>query len=131
MNKVVLVGRLTKDPDMRYTSWDDPLCITRYALAVDRRGRNGDGPTADFINVVAFGRAAEFAGKYFTKGMRVSVAGRLQTESYEKDGRKVYTTDVVAEEQEFADSKKEREPAEDRLTSEWENVGEQEELPFK
>lgn len=134
MNKVVLVGRLTKDPDVRYTQAADPLCITRYTLAVDRRAKKDGEQQADFITCVAFGRSGEFAGKYFTKGMRISVSGRLQTGSYEKNGQKVYTTEVVIEEQEFADSKKtdtETDPEDAKIKSEWEQVSEQEELPFK
>lgn len=105
MNKVVLMGRLTRDPDVRYTQGDQPLCIARYTLAVDRRFKRDGEPTADFIGCVVFGRSAEFAEKYFCKGMRVTVSGRIQTGSYERDGQKVYTTDVVVEEQEFAESK--------------------------
>lgn len=107
MNKVILMGRLTRDPDVRYSSGDNAMAIARYSLAVDRRfRRNGDDQTADFINCVAFGKAGEFAEKYFRKGTKVAVTGRIQTGSYtNKDGQKVYTTDVVVEEQEFAESK--------------------------
>ncbi len=107
MNKVVLMGRLTRDPEVRYTQGDSSLAIARYTLAVDRRfKRDGDEQTADFINCVAFGKAAEFAEKYFHKGIKIAVSGRIQTGSYtNKDGVKVYTTEVVAEEQEFAESK--------------------------
>ncbi|MGN0342230.1 MAG: single-stranded DNA-binding protein [Roseburia sp.] len=107
MNKVILMGRLTRDPEVRYSSGDNQMAIARYSLAVDRRGRrDGDGPTADFINCVAFGKAAEFAEKYFHKGIKIAITGRIQTGSYtNKDGQKVYTTDVVVEEQEFAESK--------------------------
>ena len=108
MNKVILMGRLTKDPEVRYTQGENSTAIARYSLAVDRRGRrNQDGDqTADFINIVAFGKAAEFTEKYFRQGMRVLVSGRIQTGSYvNKDGQKVYTTDVIVEDQEFADSK--------------------------
>ena len=110
MNKVILMGRLTRDPDVRYSSGDNAMAIARYSLAVDRRGRrsnNGnDEQTADFINCVAFGRSGEFAEKYFRKGTKVLVTGRIQTGSYtNKDGQRVYTTDVVVEEQEFAESK--------------------------
>ena len=108
MNKVELIGRLARDPDIRYTMGPgDPMCIARYTLAVDRRYRKQDGSTeADFISCVAFGKAGEFVEKYLKKGMKIAVAGRIQTGSYEKDGRKIYTTDVVAEEQEFCESKK-------------------------
>lgn len=107
MNKVILMGRLTRDPEVRYSSGDNQMAIARYSLAVDRRrGKNDDQPSADFINCVAFGRSAEFAEKYFHKGLKISVVGRIQTGSYtNKDGQKVYTTDVVVEEQEFAESK--------------------------
>lgn len=110
MNKVILMGRLTRDPEVRYSQGDTSLAIARYSLAVDRRfARRNEGnneQTVDFINCVAFGRSAEFAEKYFRQGMRVLVTGRIQTGSYtNKDGQKVYTTDVVIEDQEFADSK--------------------------
>ena len=107
MNKVILMGRLTRDPEVRYSQGDSSTAVARYSLAVDRRrsGSNGE-QTADFINIVAFGRSAEFAEKYFRKGMKVLVTGRIQTGSYtNKEGQKVYTTDVVAEDQEFCESK--------------------------
>ena len=108
MNKVILMGRLTRDPEVRYSSGDNQMAIARYSLAVDRRGRRegNDGQTADFINCVAFGRAGEFAEKYFHKGIKVLVTGRIQTGSYtNKDGVRVYTTEVIVEDQEFAESK--------------------------
>ena len=109
MNKVILCGRLTKDPEVRYSQGGEPMAIARYTLAVDRRrGRNnGDGEqTADFISCVAFGRSGEFAEKYLKKGTKMLITGRIQTGSYtNKDGVKVYTTEVVVEEQEFAESK--------------------------
>lgn len=107
MNKVILMGRLTRDPEVRYSQGDSAMAIARYSLAVDRRGVKRDAEvTADFINVVAFGKAGEFAEKYLHKGTKVLVTGRIQTGSYtNKDGVKVYTTDVVAEDQEFAESK--------------------------
>lgn len=110
MNKVILMGRLTRDPDVRYSqSGDGSMAIARYTLAVDRRGRraeNGNEQTADFIGCVAFGRSAEFAEKYLHQGTKLVVTGRIQTGSYtNKDGQKVYTTDVVVEEQEFAESR--------------------------
>ena len=107
MNKVILMGRLTRDPEVRY-SGDNSTVVARYSLAVDRRFSrgNGDDNNTDFINIVAFGRAGEFAEKYFRKGMKVLVTGRIQTGSYtNKDGVKIYTTDVVAEDQEFCESK--------------------------
>ena len=107
MNKVILMGRLTRDPEVRYSQSDSNTAITRYSLAVDRRfTRNGDENNTDFINIVAFGKSGEFAEKYFRKGTKVLVTGRIQTGSYtNKDGVKVYTTEVVAEDQEFAESK--------------------------
>lgn len=111
MNKVILMGRLTRDPDIRYSQGERSMAIARYTLAVDRRGRrNQDGgqeqQTADFISCVAFDRQAEFAEKYLHQGTKLVVSGRIQTGSYvNKDGQKVYTTDVVIEDQEFAESK--------------------------
>ncbi len=109
MNKVILMGRLTRDPDVRYSQGETASCVARYTLAVDRRFArrdSQDAQTADFIGIVAFGKAGEFAEKYFRKGTKVIVTGRIQTGSYtNKDGVKVYTTDVVAEDQEFAESK--------------------------
>ena len=110
MNKVIVMGRLTRDPEVRNSQGERSMAIARYTLAVDRRGRrsqDGDqGQTADFINIVAFDRAGEFAEKYFRQGMRGLVSGRIQTGSYvNKDGQKVYTTDVIVEDQEFAESK--------------------------
>ena len=108
MNKVILMGRLTRDPDVRYTQGDNPMCIARYTLAVDRRvsRNNQDGQAADFIGCVAFGKSGEFIEKYCHRGTKICVTGRIQTGSYtNKSGQKVYTTDVVAEDQEFAESK--------------------------
>ena len=106
MNKVILMGRLTRDPDVRYSSGDGSTAVARYTLAVDRRFHRDGDATADFIGCVAFGRQAEFAEKYLRKGTKVVVTGRIQTGSYtNKDGVKVYTTDVVVEDQEFAESK--------------------------
>lgn len=108
MNKVILMGRLTRDPEVRYSTGERQMAIARYTLAVDRRGRGGNngGQAADFIQCVAFDRAAEFAEKYFRQGIKLVVTGRIQTGSYtNKDGQKVYTTDVIVEDQEFAESK--------------------------
>ena len=106
MNKVILMGRLTRDPNVHYTAGDNPMGIARYTLAVDRRIKREGEATADFISCVAFGKAAEFAEKYFRQGIRIVVSGRIQTGSYtNREGNKVYTTDVVVEEQEFAESK--------------------------
>lgn len=107
MNRVVLAGRLTTDPDIRHTGGAEDLAVARYRLAVDRRvARNNGEQTADFINCVAFGKRAEFAEKYLRKGIKIIVSGRIQTGSYkDKEGRTVYTTDVVVEEHEFCESK--------------------------
>lgn len=110
MNKVILVGRLTRDPEVRYSQGDSATAVARYTVAVDRRFKRDNEPTADFIQCVVFGRSAEFAEKYFRQGMRVSISGRIQTGSYtNRDGVKVYTTEVVVEEQEFAESRAESE----------------------
>lgn len=106
MNKVILIGRLTRDPEVRYSQGDNSLAIARYSLAVDRRFKRPGEPDADFINCVTFGKAAEFAEKYLKQGTKIAVTGRIQTGSYtNKEGQKVYTTDVVVEEHEFAESK--------------------------
>ena len=107
MNKVILMGRLTRDPEVRYsTSGDGQLAIARYTLAVDRRFRRDGEQTADFIRCVAFGRSGEFAEKYFHQGTKIVAEGRIQTGSYQdKDGKTVYTTEVLVENQEFAESK--------------------------
>ena len=107
MNKVILMGRLTRDPEIRYSQGEQSTAVARYTIAVDRRfRRDGDQQTADFINCVAFGRQGEFAEKYLRKGIKIAISGRIQTGSYtNQDGQPVYTTDVVVEEQEFAESK--------------------------
>ena len=110
MNKVVLMGRLTRDPDVRYSAGGNSTAVARYTLAVDRRfarrDENNSGQSADFIGCVAFGKSAEFAEKYLHQGTKIVVTGRIQTGSYtNRDGQKVYTTDVVVEDQEFAESK--------------------------
>lgn len=110
MNKVILMGRLTRDPEVRYSQGETPLAIARYTLAVDRRfNRNNGGDnqqTADFISCVAFGKSGEFAEKYLRKGTKIAVTGRIQTGSYtNREGQTVYTTEVVVEDQEFAESK--------------------------
>lgn len=143
MNKVLLMGRLTKDPECRYNG---DMAITRYALAVDRRRAKEGEQTADFLNCVAFGKGGEFADKYFRKGMRVAIIGHIQTGSYtNREGQKVYTTDIIVEEQEFADAKRgtdtteteaqKPEPAKEtkqETLGEWMNVPEidDEGLPF-
>lgn len=106
MNKVVLMGRLTKDPEVRYSQGAEPLAIARYTLAVNRRFKKQNEPDADFINCVSFGKAGEFAERYFHKGQQVSVVGRLQVRSWDdNEGKKRWSTDVVVEEQYFAESK--------------------------
>ena len=109
MNKVILMGRLTRDPDVRYTQGDNAMAIAKYTLAVDRRrtrSNGGDEQQADFISCTAFGKSGEFAEKYLHKGTKICVSGRIQTGSYtNKEGVKVYTTDVVVDEQDFAESK--------------------------
>ncbi|MCQ2500668.1 MAG: single-stranded DNA-binding protein [Lachnospiraceae bacterium] len=109
MNKVILMGRLTREPDVRYSAGENATAVARYTLAVDRRFARRDGgneQTADFIGCVAFGRQAEFAEKYLHQGTKIAITGRIQTGSYtNREGQRVYTTDVVVEEQEFAESK--------------------------
>lgn len=106
MNKVILMGRLTRDPDVRYSAGENSTALARYTLAVDRRFHRDGDATADFIGCVAFGRQAEFAEKYLRQGTKIAITGRIQTGSYtNREGQKVYTTDVVVEEQEFAESK--------------------------
>lgn len=106
MNKAILMGRLTRDPEVRYTNGDKPMCIARYTLAVDRRFKREGQDGADFIPCVAFGKGGEFVEKYCKKGTKLAVSGRIQTGSYtNRDGQKVHTTEIVVEEQEFAESK--------------------------
>lgn len=106
MNKVVLMGRLTRNPDVRYSQGERATCVARYTLAVNRRFRREGEQDADFINCVAFGRNGEFAEKYLKQGTKIVISGRIQTGSYtNRDGNRVYTTDVVVEEQDFAESK--------------------------
>lgn len=112
MNKVILMGRLTRDPEIRYSQANN-MPIATYTLAVDRPNRNGsDGPTADFLRCISFQKSAEFAEQYLRKGIKIAVTGRIQTSSYtNRDGQKVYTTDIVVENQEFAESKRSAAPA--------------------
>ena len=106
MNKVILIGRLTRDPEVRYSQGETPLAIARYTLAVDRKFRREEEQSADFISCVAFGKMGEHVEKYYYQGLKVAVTGHIQTGSYiNKDGVKVYTTEVVVEEQEFVESK--------------------------
>ena len=143
MNKVILMGRLTRDPSVRYTQGAESTCIARYTLAVDRRIKQEGQQAADFIGCVAFGKNGEFAEKYLKQGTKIVINGRIQTGSYtNRDGNKVYTTDIVVEEQEFAESKaaaerNQQQEAEPRQLSEVEKNGFMsipdgidEELPF-
>lgn len=134
MNKWNGIGRLTREPDVRYSQGNEPTAVARYTLAVDRKYKREGEQSADFINCVAFGKAGDFAEKYFKKGMKIGVVGRIQTGSYtNKDGQKVYTTDVIVEEQEFCESKGNNEapataPAPEDFMDIPANI--QEELPF-
>ena len=112
MNKTILMGRLTRDPEVRYAANDSGMAIVRYTLAVDRRRTGNDGQSADFINCVAFGKTGEFAEKYFRKGTKILISGRIQTGSYtNQENRRIYTTEVIVEDQEFAESKRASEEA--------------------
>lgn len=113
MNKTILMGRLTKDPEVRYAASDSGMCIARYTIAVDRRrAASNDGQSADFINCVAFGKTGEFAEKYFRKGTKILITGRIQTGSYtNQEGKRIYTTEVIVEDQEFTESKRASEEA--------------------
>lgn len=122
MNITILTGRLTKDPAMRATN---ETTVARFTLAVDREFKR-DGNNADFISCVAFGKTAEFIEKYFTKGSKMNVVGRIQTGSYEKEGKKVYTTDVIVNNVEFGESKKKEDPDDGFINV----IGEDEEIPF-
>jgi len=134
MNNVCLVGRLTRDPETRITP--NGLVVTRFSVAVDRRFKRDGEQTADFINCVSFGKTAEFVEKYFGKGQRIGLTGRIQTGSYtNKEGKKVYTTDIVAEDVEFVESKRQdsdSKPTESDIGDGFMNVpdGIDEELPF-
>ena len=139
MNKVILMGRLTRDPEVRYSQGEQAMAVARYTLAVDRRGKNQEN-SADFIQCVAFGKAGEFAERYLHKGTKIVLTGRIQTGSYtNKEGQRVYTTDIVAEDQEFAESKNaegsgtynnQPSPVPQQNDSGFMNVDENSELPF-
>lgn len=137
MNKVIVVGRLTRDPEIKYTTGESATAIARFSLAVNRKFKNAEGEyEADFINCIAFGKTAEFVEKYFNKGMAMGIAGRIQTGSYtNKDGQKVYTTDVVVEETEFVESKN-KDTSEDVTTNnvntktDYEEILDDGDLPF-
>lgn len=136
MNKVIEIGRLVREPEIRYSQGASSTCIARYTLAVDRKFKQEGQQTADFINCIAFGKLGEFAEKYLHKGIKIAVTGRIQTGSYKnKDGNTVYTTDVVVEEQEFCESKSQSssqpQPAQSNDDS-WMNIpdGVEDSLPF-
>ena len=106
MNKVILIGRCTRVPEVRYSQGENATAVARYTLAVDRQFKRDGDQSADFINCIAFGKRGEFAEKYLRKGTKIAVVGRIQTGSYtNKDGQKVYTTDVIVDEHEFVESK--------------------------
>ena len=139
MNSVQLIGRLARDPEVRYSQGGNNTCIARYTLAVRRRYKNANNEyDTDWINCVAFGKSGEFAEKYFKKGMLVAVNGWIQTGSYEKDGKKIYTTDIIVDNQEFCESKKDGDSATTsskpapKVDDEFMKVpeGDDEELPF-
>ena len=136
MNKVIEIGRLTKDPEIRYSQGASSTCVARYTLAVDRKFKQEGQPNADFINCIAFGKLGEFAEKYLHKGVKIAVTGRIQTGSYKnKDGNTVYTTDVVVEEQEFCESKSQSNSQPQHTQSNdnsWMNIpdGVEDSLPF-
>lgn len=134
MNKTLLIGRTTKDPDIRYTQSEQPMTIARFNLAVDRRFKKEGEQSADFISCVAFGKTAEFIEKYVFKGTKIAVEGRIQTGSYtNNDGNKVYTTDVVVEQVEFAGSKTDSKSAAKESNDDFMNVADgldDERLPF-
>lgn len=131
MNKVIFMGRLTADPEIRYTQNGDSICIARYSLAVDRRfKREGDTQTADFVRCVAFGKLGEFAEKYLHKGSKILFEGRVQTGSYkDQNGNTVYTTDFIAESQEFAESKNSNNSNSNTDDDGFQNISE-DDLPF-
>lgn len=134
MNKVELIGRLTRDPDIRYAQGDNHLCIARSNLAVNRRYHKDGEQSADFISLVAFGKMGEFFEKYLKKGMKIAVTGRIQTGSYEKDGQRIYTCDVIVEEAEFCEKKSDSERGSGQMESDngFMNIpdGLEEDLPF-
>lgn len=135
MNKVILSGRLTRDPEIRYSNGDNPIAIARYTLAVNREFKKDRGQDADFVSCKCFGKTAEFAEKYLHQGIKMIISGRIQTGSYEKeDGNRVYTTEVVVDSHEFAESKKnnsgaESSPSGDGFSEIPDDIGE-DELPF-
>lgn len=112
MNKCIFVGRITRDPEVRVSTGDTATTVARYSLAVDRKFKRDGEQTADFINCVAFGKSGEFAEKYLHKGMKIAIVGRLQSGNYtNKEGQKVYTTDIIVEEHEFVEAKQQHQEA--------------------
>lgn len=132
MNKVLLIGRLTRDPDVRYSGENNDKAVAKYTLAVERRFKREGDDNADFVGITAFGKGAEFSEKYLHKGMKIAVIGRIQTGTYtNKDGQKVYTTDVIADEQEFVESKGAAGGKPESTTDGFDPVGDiPEDLPF-
>lgn len=134
MNKVILIGRLTRDPDIRYTQGENQMCIARYTLAVDRRGKKNDNQqNTDFISCVAMGKNGEFAEKYLRKGAKIAVEGRIQTGSYKNnEGQTVYTTDVMVDNHEFCESRGTSQPTTNPNDEEFMHIPEgiEEEIPF-
>ena len=132
MNKVILMGRLTRDPEVRYSQGAEPTAITRYTLAVERRYKKQGEADADFINCVAFGKGGEFVERYFHKGMRVLVEGRIQVKSWDKDGVKQWSTEVITNDHYFADSKKESAGSDmaDSSSAFFDGVADEEDSPF-
>lgn len=131
MNKVILMGRLTRDPDIRYSQGENTMCVARYTLAVDRRFKQDGQPSADFISCVAFAKQGEFAERYLHQGTKIVIEGRIQTGSYtNKEGQKVYTTDVVVENSEFAESKASASNESQPQYDVPQPVDEEDELPF-
>ena len=134
MNKFIGIGRLTRDPDVRYSQGENSKCVARYTLAVDRRFKQEGQPTADFISCVAFGNNGEFAEKYLKKGTKIAVVGEIRTGSYKnKEGQTVYTTDVYVNEHEFVESKKDTQEEPQDTSDGYLDVPEgiENDLPFK
>lgn len=135
MNKCIFVGRITRDPEVRVSSGDTATTVARYSLAVDRKFKRDGDQTADFINCVAFGKNGEFAEKYLHKGMKIAIVGRIQTGSYtNKEGQKVYTTDIIVEEHEFVEAKQQHQesPTGEAISDQFMKIPDSiaEELPF-
>lgn len=130
MNHFVAMGRLTADPEVRYTSATEPVCIARYTLAVDRRIKKDGQPTADFIRCVAIGKSGQFAEKYLKKGIKIAITAEIRTGSYDdKDGKKIYTTEALVEHHEFCESKKDAAPI-DGVPAGFQTLDEDDDIPF-